>query len=97
MRLAELDAASADPALWNAPARAQALMRERGGLIRAIDAVRAAERELDDALTLVELAEDEGDATTLAEAEGQLTALEARADKLQLESLLSGEADANDC
>ncbi|MSO81532.1 MAG: peptide chain release factor 2 [Alphaproteobacteria bacterium] len=96
-RLAELDAASADPALWNDPARAQAMMRERGGLIRAIDAVRAAERELDDALTLVELAEDEGDAATLAEAEAQLATLEARADKLQLESLLSGEADANDC
>jgi len=72
-------------------------MRERNHLQTALDAYRRLERELDDALTLAELAEGEGDAAALAEAEAQLKQLRARAAKLELESLLSGEADANDC
>ncbi len=43
------------------------------------------------------MGEEEGDATVVADAEKQLYALRDRAAKLQLESLLSGEADANDC
>jgi peptide chain release factor 2 len=46
---------------------------------------------------LAELAESEEDAASLDEAQGLLDALKARARKQQLQSLLSGEADANDC
>src|SRR3546814_9426737 len=55
------------------------------------------ESELDDARTLAELGEAEGDEASVDEAQSQLQALQARAAKRQLESLLSGEADANDC
>src|SRR5262249_59768372 len=55
------------------------------------------EQELDDALTLIELGEAEGDQASVAEAEAQLKGLRTRAAKRELESLLSGEADANDC
>src|SRR6185503_8356095 len=48
-------------------------------------------------LTLIELGEAEGDQGSVAEAEAQLKVLQARAAKRELESLLSGEADANDC
>ena len=72
-------------------------MRERTHLANAIDSYRAMERELEDALTLAELGEAEGDAKTVDEAEGQLTALRAEVSKRELESLLSGEADQNDC
>ena len=58
---------------------------------------RALERDLSDSLDLIEMGEEEGDATVVADAEKQLYALRDRAAKLQLESLLSGEADANDC
>ena len=53
--------------------------------------------ELDDALTLLELGEAEGDQASIAEAEAMLAALKPKAEKRQIESLLSGEADANDC
>jgi peptide chain release factor 2 len=43
------------------------------------------------------MAEEEGESATLEEAEGALRALHIRVARLQLESLLSGEADANDC
>jgi peptide chain release factor 2 len=43
------------------------------------------------------MGEAEGDQTVVDDAEAQVFALRDRAAKLQLESLLSGEADANDC
>jgi len=72
-------------------------MRERSALEDGIAAYRALQDELDDALTLIELGEAESDADSIAEGEELLLGLKARADKRQLESLLSGEADANDC
>ena len=72
-------------------------MRERTALDQALGRYQDMAQELEDALTLLELGEVEEDADTIAEAEGQLEALRGRAEKLQLESLLSGEADSNDC
>jgi peptide chain release factor 2 len=72
-------------------------MKERTHLAEAIGSTRKLEQELDDALTLVELAEAEGDAAALAEGRALLSALQERARQLELESLLSGEADGNDC
>ena len=71
-------------------------MRERTRLATAIESVARIERELDDTLGLIELAEEEGDAATLAEAEAALAALAAEAARRETESLLSGEADGND-
>ena len=72
-------------------------MRERTQLEKSLGDIRQIERGLDDAVGLIELAEAENDQGTLAEAEGELTKVAALAAKKQLESLLSGEADANDC
>jgi peptide chain release factor 2 len=96
-RLDELNARAEDPNLWNNPAEAQKVMRERTHLDNALKSYRSLERELDDALTLVELGEAEGDEGTIAEGEAQIRNLRARAAKRELESLLSGEADTNDC
>jgi peptide chain release factor 2 len=73
------------------------LLRERNKLDRAIGGYRQVARELDEQLELIELGEAEGDAGIVAEAEGKLEALRAEVAKRELESLLSGEADANDC
>ena len=72
-------------------------MRERTRLEEAIGACRSLETELKDNLELIELAEAERDESVLDEAGGALAELHARAAKLEIESLLSGEADANDC
>jgi peptide chain release factor 2 len=72
-------------------------MRERTHLSDAIAAFRALERELDDAVTLAELGEAEGDSASVDEAQRNLANLKERAAKRELESLLSGEADMNDC
>jgi peptide chain release factor 2 len=72
-------------------------MRERTHLADAIGAYRSLERELEDALTLAELGEAESDSASVDEAQRNLMDLKARAAKRELESLLSGEADQNDC
>tara|TARA_B100000519_G_C14235930_1_gene434739 strand:+ start:352 stop:1323 length:972 start_codon:yes stop_codon:yes gene_type:complete len=72
-------------------------MRARTRLEDAISGYRALEQGLADNVELIELAEAEGDDGVIAEAELALCELKSQAAKQQLESLLSGEADANDC
>ena len=72
-------------------------MRERTRLESQLGAFTDLENEFNDNLELLELAEAEGDAAIAAEAEKALGAVRKRAAKLEIESLLSGEADANDC
>jgi len=71
-------------------------MRERGRLAEQVEGVRRLERDVADALGLVELAEAEGDAATADAAVADLRTLAAEARRREIESLLSGEADAND-
>ena len=71
-------------------------MRERTELEDRLGAVSRFDRDLEDAITLVELAEAEGDAEVEREAVDQLKALKLDAERRQVEALLSGEADAND-
>jgi len=72
-------------------------MRERTHLDSQINGYRDLEQSLTDTIDLIELAEEEGDEEVLKEAEAALAKLKNNTDKQQLESLLSGEADANNC
>ncbi|MFQ3596554.1 MAG: peptide chain release factor 2 [Sphingomonadaceae bacterium] len=94
-RLESLNARVEDPALWDDPKQAQALMRERRRLEESIAATRAIEAELKNTVELIELAEAEGDAALEDEAVDALARLAERAERDKVEALLSGEADAN--
>ena len=72
-------------------------MRERTHLEKELTAFAELEQELSDNVELVELAEMEDDDAVVAESEAALRKLRNRAAKSELESLLSGEADSNDC
>jgi peptide chain release factor 2 len=72
-------------------------MRERGRLADQVEGVRRLEQSVGDAVELIELAETEGDAGTADAAVADLHALAAEAKRREIESLLSGEADGNDC
>ena len=72
-------------------------MRERNQIAGAMEGVRKLETEVSDALELIELAEAEGDAAMVADAMASLQAAAEEAKRREIESLLSGEADANDC
>jgi peptide chain release factor 2 len=71
-------------------------MRERTMLEDRLGSLAKLQRELDDAVTLVELGEAEGDSDTEQEGLAILKGLKAEGERRQLEALLSGEADAND-
>ena len=71
-------------------------MRERTQLEERIGSITKLERELDDALTLVDLGEMEEDAATEQEGIAALKELLKEAQRRQTEALFSGEADAND-
>ncbi len=87
---------SEDPNLWNDAAEAQKLMRERQHLDDGINSVRAFEQQMQDAIDLIELGEEEGDADIIKEAEDALRVLRTEAARRQVEAMLSGEADSND-
>jgi len=72
-------------------------MRERQDLEAQITRVRYYEAGLADNIGLIELGEEEGDDEVVADAEKALADLRADAARMQVETLLSGEADANDC
>ncbi len=73
------------------------MLRERGHLDGVITGTLALEERFKNAVELAQLGEEEGDAPIVAEAEKELEAIAEKLRKLELESLLSGEADANDC
>jgi peptide chain release factor 2 len=71
-------------------------MRERQQLETQIAAVERLQKEVADQSELIELAEAEGDETIVNEAEAALRALAVEAERRQVETMLSGEADSND-
>ena len=72
-------------------------MRERDALEDQLGAIGRIEQELDDQLTMIELGEEEKDQKAVSDAELALKKLKTEVSRRELEALLSGEADANDC
>ena len=70
-------------------------MRERTSLAARIDQVRDIETKLNDSVELAELAEAESDEATIGDVQQELTLLKDLIRRLQLEAMLSGEADRN--
>ena len=71
-------------------------MQERTRLENAIKACQKLESEMNDHIDLIELGEAEGDDEVVRESEVALAALAAEAERMEVETLLSGEADSND-
>ena len=95
-RLEEFNAMVEAPGLWDDPAKAQKLMRDRQMLVDAIDTYTGIKRDLADQIELIGLGEAEGDAEVVAEAEAAIKSLREKAAQKEVEALLDGEADGND-
>jgi len=72
-------------------------MRERSRLEGAFDDINSLTQNVADNIELAELADMDGDSDLLDEAAAALTRLQAKAGIAEVQALLSGEADANDC
>jgi peptide chain release factor 2 len=81
--------------VWNDPERAQNLGRERARLEDVVHTLDRVDAGLRDAAELLELAEAEGDAKTLAEIERDLGGLSKIAADMEFKRMFSGEMDAH--
>lgn len=72
-------------------------MQKRNALEAQMNAIGEIAQELEDLEGLAELAAEEDDEASLTETQELMTALRDRAGQAEIEALLSGEADANDC
>ena len=95
-RVEDLDRQSSLPAFWEDAKAAQVVLREKGGLERVIKDWSALAASRDEIDTLLDLAEEEQDAETAAEASTLLTELEGQVRRLEVRRLLSEEGDDQD-
>lgn len=96
LRREELDTLTADPDLWNNPEKAQRLMSEKNTLSAKLSQYETFVASLQDYKEMEEFGEAEEDEILLAELMQNLQQMKKETDHAKLESLLSGEADAND-
>jgi len=83
------------PDVWNEPGRAQALGQERAQLERVVSGLDELRSGLLDADELLTLAEDEEDASTVAELQSDLDRFEQQLEVLEFRRMFSGEMDEN--
>ncbi|RKT52781.1 peptide chain release factor 2 [Saccharothrix australiensis] len=92
-QVAELEEAAAKPDLWDDQEKAQRVtsqLSHKQGELRRVVGLRD---RLDDLGVLYELAEDEGDAGSIAEADAERAKLREEISSLEVRTLLSGEYD----
>ena len=82
---------------WDDSIKAQSIMKEKKRLEKTIDQIKFVEIEKENLFELIKLAEEEKDNILIGETIEQIECLVKTCNKLQLESLLSGEADSNNC
>ncbi|WP_156384673.1 MULTISPECIES: peptide chain release factor 2 [unclassified Devosia] len=95
-RLDDLTARTEHPNFWADPEKARPIMQQRDELDVQVKAVKAFEASIRDNSELIEMGEAENDADVIKEAEQALQETLKEARSAQVETLLSGEADAND-
>jgi peptide chain release factor 2 len=86
----------AAPDLWDDQANAQRVTGRLSTLQAEVERVSSLRQRLDDAQILIELADEEGDASSLAEAESEIERLSSSIEALEVRTLLSGEYDERD-
>jgi peptide chain release factor 2 len=83
--------------LWDDPDKAKLLLQERTRVGEQIESFDGIESQKNDLIEMLELAQGEQDEAVASECVEGLQKLETLAARLALESMLSGEADANNC
>ncbi|PHS72020.1 MAG: peptide chain release factor 2 [Cycloclasticus sp.] len=84
-----------DPDVWNDPARAQALGKERGQLELVVNTITELTSGLEDSADLLEMAVEDSDDDTIDSVEADLSTYEKKVGRLEFQRMFSGEMDAN--
>ena len=96
-RLAEVNAELERGDIWNNPAKAQEIGRERAKLEDIINPLERAAAGLSDATDLLEMAEAEADHGTIAEIGRDVEALIKLAEDMEFKRMFAGEMDNSNC
>lgn len=94
-RLDELENRSASPEFYNDAANSGVVFAEMGEIKEKLERYRALCEQLSDAETMLEMCAEDDDQELAAEADMAVSELETALEELRLETLLSGEYDAN--
>jgi peptide chain release factor 2 len=94
--VAELADEVAAPDLWDDQANAQRVTGRLSALQGELDRFSSLRSRIEDLAVLLELAREESDADSLAEAEAELTRVTKAVELLEVRTLLSGEYDARE-
>ncbi len=92
-RIEELEADMEAPGFWDNTEKSQNAMKELKALKSSFEKYDELERGLEDAKTLIEMADEENDASLIPEVENELSVFEEKLETLRIETLLSGEYD----
>ncbi len=95
-QISELEEASAAPDLWDDQEKAQKVTSSLSRANSELDRIQTLDQRLEDLEVLVEMGREENDADTLAEADGELTAIRKAVGELEVKTLLSGDYDARE-
>ncbi len=93
IELSDLEAQAGEPDLWDDTAKAQEITTRLSTVQSDIERVETYRRRLDDLDVLFQMAAEEEDEATAAEAEGELKTLQREIGSLEVRTLLSGEYD----
>ena len=94
-RIQELEASMEAPGFWDDPDKSQVTMKELKGLKSSFEKYKELEQGIEDANTLIEMAEEENDTSLVPDIENEVTTVETKLEELRIETLLSGEYDKN--
>ncbi len=94
--IAVLEEQAAAPSLWDNPDEAQKITSRLSHLQAEVRKAEALRGRIDDLAVLFEMAEEEDDPDTRAEAETELTAVKKALDEMEVRTLLSGEYDSRE-
>lgn len=96
-RIALIERDSTLPNFWDDNGKAQGLLKEKSSLEASVATFERAERGLDDARVLFELAEEANDDASRKEAADALESVATELGRLELARMLSGENDRANC
>ncbi len=94
--IAVLEEQAAAPSLWDNPDEAQKITSKLSHLQAEVRKAETLRGRIDDLAVLFEMAEEEDDPDTRAEAESELTAVRKALDEMEVRTLLSGEYDSRE-
>lgn len=96
-RLEEVNLELENPEIWNDPATATKISKEKAQLDNIVGVITALDDKLDDARAMLDLAVEDNDESLLADVQTELDEADKKVADLEFKRMFSGEMDANDC